>query len=237
MAPGSPSPRSAICGLMPIDGAPQRMTSDRALDTEPAWSPDGNSIAYASDRGGSMNIWIRDVQTGASRQLTRLPVAATLPAWSPDASRIAFVDAGGQLQVVDVKSGAIRKIHDHLNEPGRPSWSPDGSAVVVSSLKVYSTRFREGDNKVLRVPLDGSGDRWLDPAAEQVDRHARGLRPGLVAGRHTDGRHHRRPADRVARRPRRRADSVRRAGWPPISRDRRRGAATRGGFCFRPTAG
>jgi Tol biopolymer transport system component/imidazolonepropionase-like amidohydrolase len=149
--------------MMPLDGAPQRLTSDRALDTEPAWSPDGASIAYASDRGGSMNIWIRDVQTGVSRQLTRLPVAATLPAWSPDSSRIALVDAGGQLQVADVKSGAIQKIHDHLSEPGRPSWSPDGRAVVVSSLKVYSTRFREGDNKVLRVPLDGSGDRWLDP--------------------------------------------------------------------------
>jgi Tol biopolymer transport system component len=150
--------------VMPIDGAPQRLTSDRALDTEPAWSPDGTAIAYASDRGGSMNIWIRDVRTGGDRQLTRLPVAATLPAWSPDASRIAFVDADGQLQVADVTSGVVKKLHDHLNGPGRPSWSPDGTALVVSSLKVYSTRFREGDNKVLRVPLDGSGDRWLDPA-------------------------------------------------------------------------
>ena len=34
----------------------------------------------------------------------------------------------------------------------------------MSSLKVYSTRFREGTNQVLRVPLDGSGDRWFDPA-------------------------------------------------------------------------
>jgi Tol biopolymer transport system component/imidazolonepropionase-like amidohydrolase len=150
--------------LMPADGAPSRLTADAALDTAPAWSPDGKSIAYSSDRSGGMNIWIRDLQTGADRQITRLTVAATLPAWSPDAARIAFVDADGQLQVVDVKSGAVRKIHDHLNEPGRPSWSPDGSAVVVSSLKVYSTRFREGTNQVLRVPIDGSGDRWFDPA-------------------------------------------------------------------------
>jgi len=150
--------------LMPADGTPRRLTSDPAIDTAPAWSPDGKSLAYASDRNGGMNIWIRDVQSGAERQLTRLPVAATLPAWSPDAARIAFVDADGQLQVVDVKSGAVRKIHDHLNEPGRPSWSPDGSAVVASSLKVYSTRFREGTNQVLWVPIDGSGDRWFDPA-------------------------------------------------------------------------
>jgi Tol biopolymer transport system component/imidazolonepropionase-like amidohydrolase len=150
--------------LMPVDGTPSRLTADAAIDTAPAWSPDGKSIAYSSDRSGGMNIWIRDLQSGADRQITRLTVAATLPAWSPDAARIAFVDANGQLQVVDVKSGAVRKIHDHLNEPGRPSWSPDGSAVVVSSLKVYSTRFREGTNQVLRVPIDGSGDRWFDPA-------------------------------------------------------------------------
>ena len=150
--------------LMPVGGAARRLTSDPALDTDPAWSPDGRSIAYSSDRGGSMNIWIHDVQRGADRQLTRLAAAATLPAWSRDGSRIAFTDADGQLQVADVESGAVRRIHDHLNEPGRPSWSPDGSAVVVSSLKVYSTRFREGTNQVLRVALDGSADRWFDPA-------------------------------------------------------------------------
>jgi Tol biopolymer transport system component/imidazolonepropionase-like amidohydrolase len=150
--------------LMPVDGAARRLTTDPALESAPAWSPDGKSLAYASDRSGAMNIWVRDVQSGAERQVTRLSVAATLPAWSPDAARIAFVDADGQLQVVDVTSGAVRKIHDRLNEPGRPSWSPDGSAVVVSSLKVYSTRFREGTNQVLRVPIDGSGDRWFDPA-------------------------------------------------------------------------
>jgi len=150
--------------VMDVDGAPRRLTNDAALDTAPAWSPDGRSLAYCSDRAGGMNIWIRDVQSGADRQLTRIATAATLPAWSRDGGRIAFVDADGQLMVVDVESGAVRRIHDHLNAPGRPSWSPDGSAVVVSSLKVYSTRFREGTNEVLRVPIDGSADRWLDPA-------------------------------------------------------------------------
>jgi Tol biopolymer transport system component/imidazolonepropionase-like amidohydrolase len=150
--------------LMPVDGVPHRLTADPALDTAPAWSPDGRSLAYVSDRSGTMNVWTRDVQTGAERQLTQLTTAATFPAWSPDAARIAFVDADGQLQLVDVRSGVVRKIHDHLNEPGRPSWSPDGTAVVVSSLKVYSTRFREGNNEILRVPIDGSADRWFEPA-------------------------------------------------------------------------
>jgi Tol biopolymer transport system component/imidazolonepropionase-like amidohydrolase len=150
--------------LMPLGSGPRRLTSDPAIETQPAWSPDGRSLAYASDRGGSMNIWIRDLQGGTDRQLTHLADAIETPSWSPDGARIAFVDAEGQLQVADVKSGAVRRVHEHLNEPGRPAWSPDGSAIVVSSLKVYSTRFREGTNQVLRVSLDGEPDRWFDPA-------------------------------------------------------------------------
>jgi Tol biopolymer transport system component/imidazolonepropionase-like amidohydrolase len=151
--------------MMPVSGgAARRLMTDSAVETEPAWSPDGASLAYSSDRGGSMNVWIRDLQSGADRQLTRGIAAAMTPAWSPDGSRIAYVDPVGQLQVVDVKSGAVKSVHAPLNEPGRPSWSPDGTAVVVSSLKVYSTRFREGTNQVLRISLDGQPDRWFEPS-------------------------------------------------------------------------
>src|SRR5882672_7932040 len=149
--------------VMPVGGSPRRLTHDVFLETDPAWSPDGKSLAYSSDRGGSMNIWVRDLHSGADRLLTRGAAAAMQAAWSPDGSRIAFSDPEGQIQVVDVTSGAIRKAHDHLNEAGRASWSPDGTALVVSSLKVYSTRFREGTNQVLRIALDGRPDRWFDP--------------------------------------------------------------------------
>src|SRR5262249_13324031 len=96
--------------LMPIEssGTSRRLTNDAALDTDPAWSPDGASIAYSSDRGGLMEIWVADVRTGAARELTHTGVTPTEPSWSPDGSRIAFVDAEGQLYVADVKGGAVK---------------------------------------------------------------------------------------------------------------------------------
>jgi imidazolonepropionase-like amidohydrolase/Tol biopolymer transport system component len=147
-------------------GQPHRITDDPALDAAPMWSPDGKSIVFSSDRVGGMNLWIHDVAANTDRQLTKLPVAAMDASWSPDGKRVAFIDADGQAQVVDVASGAVTRLHDHLNEPGRPSWAPDGSAVVVSSLKVYSTRFREGTNQVLKIASTpgAAADRWFDPS-------------------------------------------------------------------------
>jgi Tol biopolymer transport system component/imidazolonepropionase-like amidohydrolase len=148
---------------MPINGTPQRLTRDAWVDADPAWSPDGKALAYSSDRGGAMNLWVRDLQGGADRQVTRSAGAAMQASWSPDGKHIAFGDPDGQIQIVDVATGTTRTAHARLNEAGRASWAPDGTALVVSSLKVYSTRFREGTNQVLRISLNGEPDRWFDP--------------------------------------------------------------------------
>ena len=140
--------------LMPTssaEAAPQRITNDSFIDTDPAWSPDGTRLAFSTDRDGSMDLWIRDMRSGAERKIAPRAMSA---AWSPDSTRIAFLDPGSQLQIVDVASGQMRQAHDRLNEPGRPSWSPDGRAIVMGALRPYSTRFREGTNQILRVAID-----------------------------------------------------------------------------------
>ncbi|MBO9527427.1 MAG: PD40 domain-containing protein, partial [Sphingobium yanoikuyae] len=46
-------------------GVPENLTKDGALDTDPAWSPDGQSLVYTSDKGGGLpQLWIRDMKTG-----------------------------------------------------------------------------------------------------------------------------------------------------------------------------
>src|SRR5690606_20057026 len=61
------------------------------IDARPALSPDGRQMAFTSDRTGSLQIWIADLQTGGVRQLPRLPSTPLGHLhWSPDGRRIAF---------------------------------------------------------------------------------------------------------------------------------------------------
>jgi Tol biopolymer transport system component len=56
----------------------------------PVWSPDGQSLAYASSIGGNRDLYLLNLSTGESRQLTRMVGDEFTPAWSPDGKRLAF---------------------------------------------------------------------------------------------------------------------------------------------------
>ncbi|MFQ5690621.1 MAG: amidohydrolase family protein [Gemmatimonadota bacterium] len=144
---------------------PQPLTRDSYVQLDPAWSPDGRRLAYVSDRGGTLDVWIRDMAGGTSRQLTHVG-GAVMPSWSPDGSRIAFQVRQGlrsRLRLVDVSTGEVTKLHDDLFLPSRASWSPDGSSLAMSALRPYSHRFREGRNQILLISTNGRPDRWETP--------------------------------------------------------------------------
>ena len=157
--------------VMRIGASPENLTRDRFLDAEPAWSPDGTRLAWATDRGGGLlDLWVRDLTTGEDRQLTRLRTSAMSPAWSPDGSRIAFLDVDAiwrraSVSVVDVATGTVTRIHPSSFGPGAPTWSADGRTVAIAALEPYSSRFREGTNRVLLLRADGTGGEpaWTTP--------------------------------------------------------------------------
>src|SRR5512132_1066898 len=63
----------------------------RIADYEPAWSPDGNHLAFVSNRNGPLKIYTIRVDGADLKQLTHGPDEDDAPSWSPDGSRIAFV--------------------------------------------------------------------------------------------------------------------------------------------------
>jgi Tol biopolymer transport system component len=119
-------------------GKPVNLTNDSALDTDPAWSPDGASLVYSSDKtSAQLQLWIRDMKSGQARQVTNLPTQPQGASFSPDGTRIVFFNVDGmwrvaQMSVLEVASGAVTKIHDTLPQPGAPVWGPDGTRVALA---------------------------------------------------------------------------------------------------------
>jgi len=159
--------------VMPVGGKPANLTNDAALDTDPAWSPDGSQLVYSSDKNAEhLQLWIRDMKNGQSRQVTHLTTQPQGAAWSPDGKKIAFFNVDGmwrvaEMSVLDVASGAVTKIHDSLPQPGAPTWSPDSARVAFANVAPMSTRFREGTNQVMTIEIAGSAsrDNWRPTVA------------------------------------------------------------------------
>ena len=154
--------------VMPIGGAPRRLTDDAFVDEDPAWSPDGRSLVFSSDRAGTLDLWMHDLATGAERRLTQLPTAETGAAWSPDASSVAFLNNAGEVQIVEVATGQVRSLHKDrtaptLFRPGRPTWSADGKTIAITALRPYSTRFREGTSQIVLLSVETGNARVIAP--------------------------------------------------------------------------
>jgi Tol biopolymer transport system component/DNA-binding winged helix-turn-helix (wHTH) protein len=130
-----------------------RLTSTGRLDTDAAWSPDGRSIAYASDRDGDVDIWVQPVAGGEPTRIIDGPGNDSAPTWSPDAGFIAFRSQrdGGGIYRVPASGGRVQRLSEFGDHP---SWSPDGRWVLFSSR-------RGPDAGLYLVDASGSGSPRL----------------------------------------------------------------------------
>ena len=101
----------------------------------PAWSPDGQRIAFQRD--GLVYV------TRAADSSEVLLAIGTYPAWSPDGRRIAFTDSAGISVMNADGSGITRLISHHFRHDtdpagdlgvGKPAWSPDGTLIAFEHL-------------------------------------------------------------------------------------------------------
>ncbi|HJT71098.1 MAG TPA: winged helix-turn-helix domain-containing protein [Terriglobales bacterium] len=123
----------------PIERALTRITFGNGLEQEPTWSPDGQLMAYASDHGGKLDIWVQQVNGGEPVQVTHAPGNNWQPSWSPDGKYIAYrSEAGAGLFIIPAlgSDGPGRRI---TSFGYRPQWSPDGNRILFQTLTGLST--------------------------------------------------------------------------------------------------
>lgn len=110
-----------------------------AFDQNPAWSPDGKSVAYWSDRSGEYEIYLQasDGRSEARKLTNRNKGFGYTLHWSPDSKKLAFIDETNTISVLDVESkkiaiaGNTRWNVGHNGRFNYPiAWSPDSKWIA-----------------------------------------------------------------------------------------------------------
>lgn len=164
-----------------LPGAPPRtipLTSYPGHQTQVAFSPDGNQIAFVWDgpRGGESHIYVKLIGSEALLPLTKGPGTDSRPAWSPDGREIAFMRSSADSRawyVTSALGGAERKLTDVFPylDPGNgnsPYFSPDGRYLAIvdkasasEPSSIYFLGLPEGTRRRLTYPPAGStGDYY-----------------------------------------------------------------------------
>ena len=115
--------------VMDADGQnEQRLTDNRNNDESPSWSPDGERIAFVSDRKGDFEnyeIYVMDADGGNPQRLTENRQEDGYPSWSPDSKRIAFWsqrDGNSEIYVMDADGGNPQNLTNNPHSEARPAW-------------------------------------------------------------------------------------------------------------------
>jgi TolB protein len=87
--------------------------------TEPNWSPDGKKVCYNVRSGGSFEVAMTDLESGATKIVTG---EGERPAWGPDSRHIVFARGSG-LFIIDTASGKEARIIGDLGQISEPTWS------------------------------------------------------------------------------------------------------------------
>jgi TolB protein len=116
----------------------------------PAWSPDGQSLAYVSFEGRLSTIYVQTLRTGERRVISAKAGVNQAPAFSPDGKKLALTlstrDGNLDIYVLDLASSALTRITDDPGIDTEPQWSRDGKSL-------YFTSDRAGGPQIYKIGL------------------------------------------------------------------------------------
>ncbi|HWQ83655.1 MAG TPA: hypothetical protein VN363_03760, partial [Anaerolineales bacterium] len=149
-----------------------RLTSGKWDDIQPALNPAGDTLAFASNRGGRWDLYLLNLYSGELEQITDTPEFDGAPSWSPDGRWLAYEsyreDTGSLEIFVRPLDGAQEPIQ-LTDDPGAdfdPAWSPLGRQIAFVST-------RSGENEIWLADLDLADNRFRNASRNnhQTESH------------------------------------------------------------------
>ena len=160
----TPSPTLTPTATVQPTTAP---TSTQSPTPTPTQTGGGPQIAFVSDRTGSPQIWLMDVDGSNLFQVTKMAGGACQPSWAPDGSRMIFISpcqaefdeySGSALFMIDPDGRNLTPVLGSRNGDFDPKWSPDGSQILFTSLRNNTPQvfiLNLDDNQITPLAVEG----------------------------------------------------------------------------------
>jgi Tol biopolymer transport system component len=143
--------------VQPETGETSDLTTSLGRDQWPRWAPDGEAIAFVSDRYGLSQLFLMNPDGSGQFQLTQGDTPAEQPGWAPDGSALVFAsqsEGNWDLYRVSVPAGTISRLTEDPGQDWYPAWSPSGDLIAFTSN-------RDGSQQVYVMNADGSDQRRI----------------------------------------------------------------------------
>jgi TolB protein len=142
--------------VMNADGSGQTKLTNYS-DDGPAWSANGQKIAFYSFRDGNAEIYVMNADGSGQTRLTNNAAREDCPAWSPDGQKIAFTsDRNGpnQIYVMNADGSQEQRLTTTAQGNSYPAWSPNGQ-------KIAFTSSRDGNWEIYVMNADGTNQQRI----------------------------------------------------------------------------
>jgi Tol biopolymer transport system component len=145
--------------LIRLDGTVIKKITSKGMNTDPLFSPTGRHIVFVSDQDGDDELYLYDVGTEQTTQLTNNTAQDFSPSFSPNGEEIVYVsnmddEFKWELYKISVKNKHIQNLTRNNYWDGFPKYTSDGKSIVFSSK-------HESSENIYTIKTGGGGEKIL----------------------------------------------------------------------------